>query len=95
MMFPAIQDNIKIAKNTLLNGEPIIYPTDTLYSFGALATDSKTIRLINDIKRRTSPLSIVVSKVKEINTYAHIKKKCTKWYAMPRFGLKLDHNTRI
>ena len=75
MMFPAIQDNIKIAKNTLLNGEPIIYPTDTLYSFGALATDSKTIRLINDIKRRTSPLSIVVSKVKEINTYAHIKKK--------------------
>ena len=75
MIIPAIEANIDIAKEALLNGEPIIYPTDTLYSFGALATNSKTINLINKIKKRQAPLSIVVPNIDEINSYGYIQKK--------------------
>ena len=75
MLIKAIQDNIQTAKKALLNGEPIIYPTDTLYSFGALATDSKVIKLINNIKKRIAPLSIILSNIEDIDTYAYINKK--------------------
>ena len=75
MIIPAIETNIDIAKEALLNGEPIIYPTDTLYSFGALATDSKAINLINKIKKRQASLSIVVPNIDEINSYGYIQKK--------------------
>ena len=75
MMIPATQDNINIAKQALLNGDPIIYPTDTLYSFGAIATDSKAINKINAIKKRISPLSIIVGNNDEINVYGNLKRK--------------------
>ena len=75
MIVPKIENNINTAKEALLNGVPIIYPTDTLYSFGALAADSKTINLINNMKKRKSPLSIILSNVKQINTYGIIQKK--------------------
>ena len=74
MIIPAINNNISIAERALLNGEPIIYPTDTLYSFGALATDSKSINLINKMKKRESPLSIIVSDINEIHCYGKIQK---------------------
>ena len=77
MIIPAINNNLNIAKEALLNGEPIIYPTDTLYSFGAIATDTKTINLINKMKKRESPLSIVVQNIEEINSYGYIKDKYT------------------
>ena len=87
MIIPATKDNINLAKKALLNGELIIYPTDTLYSFGALASDSKTINLINQIKKRQSPLSIIVSDIKQIDFYGYIKGAMTvgsKWpYRMP------------
>ena len=68
-MFKAISDNINLAKEILLNGEPIIYPTDTLYSFGAIANDNKAIGKINKLKKRKSPISIVLSDIKNIETY--------------------------
>ena len=75
MIIPAIEANIDIAKEALLNGEPIIYPTDTLYSFGTLATDSNAINKINNIKKRVSPLSIIVGDNDQINVYGNLKKK--------------------
>ena len=77
MLIQAVKENIKIAKNALLDGEPIIYPTDTLYSFGALANDSDSIKLINNMKQRKAPLSIILSNINKINTYANIKKQAT------------------
>tara|TARA_Y100001968_G_C19415308_1_gene748673 strand:+ start:1336 stop:1914 length:579 start_codon:yes stop_codon:yes gene_type:complete len=75
MIIPAIENNIHSAKNALLDGRPIIYPTDTLYSFGALARDSKAIDIINKIKKRESPLSIVLSHIEQINHYGFIKEQ--------------------
>ena len=50
---------INEAKKHLLNSCPIIYPTDTLYSFGAMADDDVAIKKINELKKRTSPISII------------------------------------
>tara|TARA_B100001250_G_C19773464_1_gene778372 strand:+ start:577 stop:1179 length:603 start_codon:yes stop_codon:yes gene_type:complete len=75
MIIPAIEQNIHIAKEALKNREPIIYPTDTLYSFGAIATDSNTISIINNLKKRQSPLSIVLSKISQIEDYGLINKQ--------------------
>ena len=75
MIIPAIEKNLSIEKEALKNGEPIIYPTDTLYSFGAIATDSKTIDIINNLKKRQSPLSVVLSSISQIENYGFINKQ--------------------
>lgn len=74
-MIKAIPENIDKAKNHLLSGYPIIYPTDTLYSFGAIANDDITIKKINKLKRRTSPISIIVPNIKEIEKYGYVHSK--------------------
>ena len=74
-MVKAISENINEAKKHLLNSCPIIYPTDTLYSFGAMADDDVAIKKINKLKKRTSPISIIVSDIKEIEKYGHIHNK--------------------
>ena len=74
-MVKAISKNIDEAKKHLLNSCPIIYPTDTLYSFGAMANDDVAIKKINKLKKRTSPISIIVSDIKEIEKYGHIHNK--------------------
>ena len=75
MLIKAIQDNLGLAKKALLNGEPIIYPTDTLYSFGALANNSNTINKINSMKNRISPLSIIVENKSKIKKYSYLNKQ--------------------
>ena len=74
MIRPIKNDSINLAKELLLSGKPIIYPTDTLFSFGAIATDTKTIIRINKLKKRESPLSIILSQISQIEKYGHIKK---------------------
>ena len=75
MIRPIKKNSIKTARKYLLEGKPIIYPTDTLYSFGAIATDTKTIDIINKLKKRESPLSIILSNVSQIEKYGHIQKQ--------------------
>ena len=45
-------------------GGIIIYPTDTVYGFGVDATNKIAINNLNKIKKRTGPLSIIVSNMK-------------------------------
>ena len=66
----ASDENIKIATQRIIAGEIIIYPTDTLYGFGADATNSDAISKINQIKMRKSPLSIIINNLNDINEYA-------------------------
>tara|TARA_B100000029_G_scaffold508590_1_gene595867 strand:- start:458 stop:1045 length:588 start_codon:yes stop_codon:yes gene_type:complete len=61
-----------LALEKIKHGEVIIYPTDTLYGFGADATNSEAIKKINLIKKRISPLSIILSSIDDIQTYAYI-----------------------
>ena len=63
MIYPATDEYIELAKNSLENGDVIVYPTDTLYGFGVDATNSKAIRRLNRLKGRVQPLSIVLESI--------------------------------
>ena len=52
---------INIAFDIIKNGGLIIYPTDTLYGFGGDARKENVINNINNLKKRTGPISILVS----------------------------------
>lgn len=52
---------IEYAVNILKDGGVIVYPTDTLYGFGADATNDVAIDKINRIKGRTGPMSVIVA----------------------------------
>ena len=81
-MYKINKKNINTAVEALKNGEVIIYPTDTLYSFGADATNSQALKKLNKTKKRKSSYSILLSDITDIKKYAHVKDtifKKIKW----------------
>jgi len=49
-----------IAQKVILDGGIIVYPTDTLYGFGVDARNKLAIARLNKIKRRKSPMSVIM-----------------------------------
>tara|TARA_B100000686_G_C16182966_1_gene661884 strand:+ start:51 stop:638 length:588 start_codon:yes stop_codon:yes gene_type:complete len=49
-----------IAQKVILDGGIIVYPTDTLYGFGVDARNKLAISKLNKIKRRKSPMSVIM-----------------------------------
>ena len=72
MLYDAINTNVQIAGQLFLNGEIVIYPTDTIYGIGVDATNSSSISLLNQFKKRETPLSIIVGSVDMLKEYAHV-----------------------
>ena len=66
------KNSINKAVEILKSGGVIIYPTDTLYGFGADATNTKAINKLNLLKNRKDPLSIIVHSLNEI-IFSNIK----------------------
>ena len=66
------KSSIETAVNYIQNGEIIIIPTDTLYGFSFDAYDSKIIDKFNKLKKRKSPLSIIVDSIEMAKKYAKI-----------------------
>lgn len=52
---------VNYAANSLEEGGVIVYPTDTLYGFGADATNDEAIDKINRIKGRSGPMSVMAA----------------------------------
>ena len=73
MIYKAINNNIDLALKLILSGEIIIYPTDTIYGFGVDATNQKAIHKLNRLKKRVSPLSIIVSSYDMIREFVDFK----------------------
>ena len=69
MIYKAIEKNLDFAAKCILNGEIIIYSTDTVYGFGVDATNKKAINKLNKLKGRIAPLSIIVSSEQMIKKY--------------------------
>lgn len=69
MIYKAIEKNLDLAVKCILNGEIIIYSTDTVYGFGVDATNKKAINKLNKLKGRIAPLSIIVSSEQMIKKY--------------------------
>lgn len=61
----------------LAGGKVIVYPTDTIYGLGCLATDKKAINKIKKIKQRdaSKPFIILVSSLFMAKKYCLVSKK--------------------
>ena len=73
MIYPATDQYIDLAINTLENGEVIVYPTDTLYGFGVDATNTEAIQRLNQLKGRVKPLSIVLESIDHMYDFAEFE----------------------
>ena len=76
-----IQDkkSVELASDMILNGEIIVYPTDTLYGLGVDATNSDAISSLNKLKNREQKYSIVLRSINEIHKYAYILESHKKY----------------
>ena len=70
----AIEECIKVLDNDGI----IAYPTDTLYGLGCNAKSLKAIKRINKIKRRKSPISIIINSEKSILNWINVDTKYNK-----------------
>ena len=61
------KDAINTTIASLLNGEVICYPTDTIYGIGTDAKNENGIEKINTIKRRSSPMTIIINSFDQIS----------------------------
>jgi L-threonylcarbamoyladenylate synthase len=68
------KNDFSAALKALKNGEPIIYPTDTLYALGADIYNEIAVRKVFDIKQRpySVPLPVAVSSIQTIETIAYM-----------------------
>ena len=73
-----ISGNTLKASELLLNGEIIIYPTDTLYGFGVDATNTLAIKKLNQVKNREIPYSVIVHSLEMLKKYAVLTSEVEK-----------------
>ena len=68
---------LTVIVKALESGEVIVYPTDTIYGLGCLATDEKAINKIKLIKKRdeNKPLLVLVSSLNMAKKYCIINSK--------------------
>jgi L-threonylcarbamoyladenylate synthase len=74
------KDDVSAALIALRNGEPIIYPTDTLYALGADIYNETAVRKVFDIKQRpySVPLPVAVPSIQAIDTVAFMNETAQK-----------------
>jgi len=65
-------DAIERAKQTILNGGILVYPTDTIYGFGVDATNANSINILNTIKKRRGPISVIAPNHSTVSTWINI-----------------------
>ena len=52
MILTPTKENINLIAQELLNGKVIIFPTDTVFGIGCIATNTKSIETIYELKGR-------------------------------------------
>lgn len=74
---PTVQTDIK---NTVLAGETIIFPTETVYGIGAYALSEEGVKNIYKVKGRPSdnPLIIHLANIKDLSAYVYIDQPYVK-----------------
>jgi L-threonylcarbamoyladenylate synthase len=70
------QEELSVIVNSLLAGNFIAYPTDTIYGLGCLATNRKALSEIKKFKQRDKqkPLIILVSSLNMVKKYCFVSK---------------------
>ncbi len=74
MILQPTKENLKIIVEKLLNGEVIIFPTDTVFGIGCIATDTSAIEKIYKLKGRekTKSLLLNVANITTIKKFAQV-----------------------
>lgn len=69
-----IQKVLEIAKECVLRGKVIVYPTDTVYGIGGNAKIEKVVERVRQIKRKTAniPFSVILSDIQMITEYCQV-----------------------
>jgi L-threonylcarbamoyladenylate synthase len=62
-----------------LQGKVAVYPTDTIYGLGAIATDNNAVKKIRDIKKSSMPFSVMVPSVGWIRENCHVNEETEEW----------------
>jgi len=75
------KDEIDLIVDYFKRGKVIVYPTDTIYGLGGLATDKKAIKKIFKIKGRIEkkPFLILVNSFKMLKKYCWVSRKQEKY----------------
>ena len=63
---------IEKAKQTILEGGLLVYPTDTIYGFGVDATNADSIKRINTLKNREGPISVIAPNNRTVSNWINI-----------------------
>ena len=63
---------IEKAKQTILEGGLLVYPTDTIYGFGVDATNADSLNRLNTLKNREGPISVIAPNNKIVSTWINI-----------------------
>jgi L-threonylcarbamoyladenylate synthase len=72
-----IEEAVNYAKKIFLEGKIFIYPTDTIYGFGANPFNGDAIDRINEIKRREmgKMFILLISDIQTLQKYVDIKRE--------------------
>ena len=73
------KNSVNIACSILKKGGVIVYPTDTLYGFGCDATNENAIKKINSIKKRATPISVIVKSTSIVSNWIKNKNNYKKY----------------
>jgi L-threonylcarbamoyladenylate synthase len=70
-LLPASEVNIAKAAKNLLNGNLVVFPTETVYGLGASATDKNAVGRIYEVKNRPKdhPLIVHVSSISKVQVW--------------------------
>ena len=76
-----LEDEIKRTVDVLKNGGVILYPTDTIWGIGCMASDTKAIDRIYEIKERPSHKSFILlcNSISQIKNYVSEKNFSEAW----------------
>ena len=74
-------DDIDLIVEYFKKGKVVVLPTDTIYGFHCLASDSKAIDKIYEIKKRNKsfPVSVLVKSYCMLHNYAYVSAKQDKY----------------
>ncbi len=76
MILTPTKENINLIAQELLNGKVIIFPTDTVFGIGCIATNTKSIETIYELKGRNKNKTLLLNfpNITNIKKFAIINK---------------------
>tara|TARA_Y100001968_G_C19428080_1_gene755488 strand:- start:1393 stop:1965 length:573 start_codon:yes stop_codon:yes gene_type:complete len=63
---------LKKAKQTIVDGGILVYPTDTIYGFGVDASNKDSINRLNSLKNRKGPISVIAPNNEIVSSWINV-----------------------